>query len=175
MQSTSSGANNASTIGVRTMVMSKMVGASVRRKEDPRLITGTSTYVDDLKIPGMLHAAIVRSIEPHGTITGYHSEEALAMPGVVAVYTGNDLNTLFANVETEAVGEGDEGDDENIPKPPVPPLASGTVRYVGHPVAMVVAKSRGEAVDASEMVMVDIDPLPVLTDMYEAMEDDAPR
>ena len=53
------------------MVMSKMVGASVRRKEDPRLITGSSTYVDDLKIPGMLHAAIVRSIEPHGTITGW--------------------------------------------------------------------------------------------------------
>ena len=55
------------------MVMSKMVGASVRRKEDPRLITGSSTYVDDLKIPGMLHAIIVRSIEPHGTITGYHT------------------------------------------------------------------------------------------------------
>ncbi len=157
------------------MVMSKMVGASVRRKEDPRLITGSSTYVDDLKIPGMLHAAIVRSIEPHGTITGYHTEDALAMPGVVAVYTGDDLKMLFANVETEAIGEGDEGDDGTIPKPPVPPLASGTVRYVGHPVAIVIAKSRGEAVDASEMVMVDIDPLPVLTDVYEAIKDDAPR
>lgn len=157
------------------MVMSKMVGASVRRKEDPRLITGTSTYVDDLKIPGMLHAAIVRSIEPHGKITGYDIEEALAMPGVVAVYTGDDLDTLFENVATEAVGEGDEGDDGKIPKPPVPPLASGTVRYVGHPVAIVIARTAGEAVDASEMVMVDIDPLPVLTDVYEAIKDDAPR
>lgn len=157
------------------MVMSKMVGASVRRKEDPRLITGSSTYVDDLKIPGMLHAAIVRSIEPHGTITGYHTEDAVAMPGVVAVYTGNDLTTLFANVETEAVGEGDEGDDDSIPKPPVPPLAVGTVRYVGHPVAIVIAKTAGQAVDASEMVMVDIDPLPVITDMYEAIKDDALR
>lgn len=157
------------------MVMSKMVGASVRRKEDPRLITGSSTYVDDLKIPGMLHAAIVRSIEPHGTITGYHTEDALAMPGVVAVYTGDDLKSLFANVETEAVGEGDEGDDGSIPKPPVPPLAVGTVRYVGHPVAMVIAKTSAQAVDASEMVMVDIDPLPVITDMYEAIKDDAPR
>lgn len=157
------------------MVMSKMVGASVRRKEDPRLITGSSTYVDDLKIPGMLHAAIVRSIEPHGTITGYDTEQALAMPGVVAVYTGDDLDKLFKNIATEAVGEGDEGDDGSIPKPPVPPLAVGTVRYVGQPVAMVIAKSRGESVDASEMVMVDIDPLPVLTDVYEAMKDDAPR
>lgn len=157
------------------MVMSKMVGASVRRKEDPRLITGSSTYVDDLKIPGMLHAVIVRSIEPHGTITGYHTEDALAMPGVVAVYTGQDLDTLFANVATEAVGEteGDEGD--GIPKPPVSPLAQTKVRYVGQPVAMVIAKSRAEAVDAAELVMVDIDPLPVVTDVYEAMKDDAPR
>lgn len=157
------------------MVMSKMVGATVRRKEDPRLITGSSTYVDDLKIPGILHATIVRSIEPHGTITGYHTEDALAMPGVVAVYTGEDLPDLFANVATEAVGETDDGDDGKIPKPPVSPLAQSTVRYVGHPVAMVIARTRGEAVDAAELVMVDIDPLPVLTDVYEAMKDDAPR
>lgn len=161
------------------MVMSKMVGASVRRKEDPRLITGSSTYVDDLKIPGMLHAIIVRSIEPHGTITGYHTEEAKAMPGVVAVYTGDDLESLFANVATEAVGEGDEGDEIEAggkpPKPAVSPLAQKTVRYVGHPVAMVIGKTRAEAVDAAEMVMVDIDPLPVLTDVYEAMKEGAPR
>lgn len=156
------------------MVMSKMVGASVRRKEDPRLITGSSTYVDDLKIPGMLHAVIVRSIEPHGTITGYETKTARAMPGVMAVFTGEDLESLFANVATEAVGEGDEGDDGKIPKPPVLPLAQKTVRYVGHPVAMVIAKTAGEAVDAAEMVMVDIDPLPVLTDVYEAIKDDAP-
>lgn len=157
------------------MVMSKMVGASVRRKEDPRLITGSSTYVDDLKIPGMLHAVIVRSIEPHGTITGYSTGDAAAMPGVIAVYTAEDLNTLFDNVATEAVGEGEEIEEGKIPKPPVSPLAQTTVRYVGHPVAMVVAKTRAEAVDASELVMVDIDPLPVLTDVYEAMQDDAPR
>lgn len=158
------------------MVMSKMVGASVRRKEDPRLITGSATYVDDLKIPGMLHAVIVRSMEPHGTITGYHLDDALAMPGVVAIYTGNDLDDLFVNYATEAVGEtAEEGDDESIPKPPVPPLAQKTVRYVGQPVAMVIAKSRGEAVDAAELVGVDIDPLPVLTDIYEALKEGAPQ
>ena len=157
------------------MVMSKMVGASVRRKEDPRLITGSSTYVDDLKIPGMLHAIIVRSLEPHGTILGYATDEAMAMPGVVAVYTGADLDKLFVNYATEAVGEADEGEDGKIPTPPVSPLAQTTVRYVGHPVAMVVAETRAQAVDAAEMVLVDIDPLPVLTDMYEAMKDDAPR
>ncbi len=157
------------------MVMSKMVGASVRRKEDPRLITGSSTYVDDLKIPGMLHASIVRSMEPHGTIVGYSTDEAKAMPGVVAVYTGADLDSLFVNYATEAVGEAEEGDEGKIPKPAVSPLAQTTVRYVGHPVAMVVAETREQAVDATEMVMVDIDPLPVITDMYEAMKDDAPR
>lgn len=159
------------------MVMSKMVGARVRRKEDPRLITGTSTYVDDLQLPGTVHAVVVRSIEPHGTITGYDTDAARNMPGVVEIVTGDDLDRLFANVDTEAAGETteEESDVTNIPVPPVIPLARERVRYIGQPIAVVVAETRAGAVDAAEMVMVDIDPLPAVTDVYEAMKDDAPQ
>lgn len=159
------------------MVMSKMVGARVRRKEDPRLITGSSTYVDDVQLPGMLHAYIVRSMEPHGTITGYDIEAAREMPGVVGIVTGDDLERLFKNIDTEASGETTEDESEvtNIPVPGIPPLARGKVRYVGQPVAVVVAETRAGAVDAAEMVMVDIEPLEAVTDVYEAMKDDAPQ
>jgi carbon-monoxide dehydrogenase large subunit len=157
--------------------MSKMVGARVRRKEDPRLITGSSTYVDDVKIPGTLHAVIVRSMEPHGTITGYDTEAARAMPGVVEVVTGDDLDRMFTNIETEASGETTEEQDDvtNIPVPGIPPLARDRVRYVGQPVAVVVAETRAGAVDAAEMVMVEIEPLGAVTDVYEALKDDAPQ
>ena len=159
------------------MVMSKMVGARVRRKEDPRLITGSSKYVDDIHMPGMLHAVIVRSMEPHGTITGYDIEAALAMPGVVEIVTGQDLDRLFRNIETEAAGETtDEQEDvTSIPVPPVVPLARDKVRYIGQPLAVVVAESRAGAVDAAELVMVDITPLDVVTDVYDALKEDAPQ
>lgn len=159
------------------MVMSKMVGARVRRKEDPRLITGSATYVDDVNLPGTLYLVVVRSIYPHGTITGYDTTAALESPGVVAVYTGDDLDALFANVETEASGEttDEEGDVANIPVPGIPPLAVNKVRYIGQPVAIVIADSRAAAEDAAELVSVDIDPLDAVTDAYEAMADGAPQ
>lgn len=160
------------------MVMSKMVGATVRRKEDPRLITGSATYVDDVRLPGMLYTVVVRSMYPHGVITGYDTETAKEMPGVVAVYTGQDLDDLFVNIDTEAAGETTDDMDEvtdKIPVPPVVPLAQTKVRYIGQPIAVVVAESRAEAVDAAEMVMVDIDPLDAVTDLFAAMEDGAPQ
>ncbi len=159
------------------MVMSKMVGARVRRKEDPRLITGNATYVDDVQLPGMVHAVVVRSIEPHGTITGYDTEAARGMPGVVEIVTGEDLDRMFADTDTEAASEttDDQDDVTAIPVPGVSPLAKGKVRYIGEPVAVVVAETREQAVDAAEMVMVDIDPLPSVTDVYAAMEDGAPQ
>lgn len=160
------------------MVMSKMVGARVRRKEDPRLITGASSYVDDIALPGTLHAVVVRSMEPHGIIRGYDLDAALAMPGVVAIYTANDLDDLFADIKTEAQGEAVEDESEmedEIPVPPVVPLAQRKVRYIGHPVAVLVAESAAEAVDAAEMVGVDIEPLDAVTDAFEAMKDGAPQ
>ncbi|HLU37478.1 MAG TPA: xanthine dehydrogenase family protein molybdopterin-binding subunit [Thermomicrobiales bacterium] len=160
------------------MVMSKMVGARVRRKEDPRLITGSATYVDDVRLPGMLHTVIVRSMYPHGEITGYDTDAALAMPGVVAVYTGKDLHDLFADIKTEAQSETTDDTSEvtdRIPVPPVVPLAEKKVRYIGQPVAVVVAETQAQAVDAAELVMVDIDPLDAVTDLFEAMQDGAPQ
>lgn len=159
------------------MVMSKMVGASVRRKEDPRLITGSATYVDDIQLAGMLHAVVVRSMYPHGTITGYDLDAARAMPGVVEIVTADDLDRLFKKIETEAKGETteDQSEVDEIPVPPVIPLARNKVRYIGEPLAVVVAETRAGAVDAAELVMVDIDPLESVTDIYEAMADGAPQ
>jgi carbon-monoxide dehydrogenase large subunit len=164
------------------MVMSKMVGARVRRKEDPRLITGSSTYVDDLRIPGMLHVVVVRSSYAHGLITSIDTEAAKAAPGVIKVITGDDLPSLMKNFETEAKGEtsgADESDAErefeadNIPEPPVLPLARGKVRFIGEPIAVVVAETVAQATDASELVQVDIEPLDVVVDPFAAMEDGA--
>jgi CO/xanthine dehydrogenase Mo-binding subunit len=159
------------------MVMSKMVGARVRRKEDPRLITGSSTYVDDVQIPGMLHAAIFRSPYAHGVIKGVDVSAAEAAPGVVAVITGDTLTRILktTNTETqdETTGEGDDNDEIQVP--PIHPLAIDKVRYVGEPVAVVVAATRAQAVDAAELVELDVDMLDVVTDVFAAMEDGAPQ
>ena len=159
------------------MVMSKMVGARVRRKEDPRLITGSSTYVDDVQLPGILHAVVVRSTEPHGTISGYDTEAARQMPGVVEIVTGDDLERLFKVIGTETKGETTQEQDEvdEIPVPEVMPLARGRVRYIGEPLAVVVAETRAGAVDAAEQVMVDIEPFEIVTDVFAAMADGAPQ
>ena len=113
------------------MVLRSYVGASVKRKEDPRLITGSSVYVDDLVLPGMVHLAIVRSPYAHARITGIDASEALAMPGVVAVVTARDLEAILANkypVESyEGPGEqpedqaADEAGDGGIPVPGIEP------------------------------------------------------
>ena len=165
------------------MVLSKFVGASVRRKEDPRLITGTSAYVDDVQLPGVLHVAIVRSPQAHATITGIDVSAAREAEGVIAVYTGRDLSRLIGNVvlakgevevEPETAGTADI-EEEEIPEPPVSPLAVDKVRYVGEGVAAVVATSRYAAEDAAELVVVDYAPLPVVVDPYEAMQPGAPQ
>src|SRR5680860_961386 len=147
------------------MVMSKMVGATVRRKEDPRLITGTSTYVDDVQLPGILHAAFARSPYPHGNLNGVDVSAAGNAPGVIAIVTGDNLHEYLANVDTSSRGEdtgeedANDGDAEEIPVPPIRPLATGKVRFVGEAIAMVIAGTRAQAVDAAELVELDIDPL----------------
>ena len=151
------------------MVLSRYVGAEVRRKEDPRLITGSSMYVDDLRLPGMLHVALVRSPYPHARITGIDTSAALALPGVVAVVTGEGLavvcGPLAGGSAEGASGEQadpDQGEDEGftIPSPLTWSIARDRVRFVGEPVAAVVAESRYQAEDALEAVAVDYDPLP---------------
>ena len=161
------------------MVMSKMVGATVKRKEDPRLITGSSTYVDDIQLPGMLHLIIVRSPYAHAILNGVDVEAAKRAPGVVAVITADDLPQYMKNAETEAKGEtsgeSEEEETDSIPVPPILSLAKGKLRFVGEPVAVVVARSRAEGTDAAELVDFDVELLDAVVDVYAGIEDSAPQ
>src|SRR3954453_16893158 len=142
-------------------------GASVRRVEDPPFLRGTRPYTDDLREPGALHAVFVRSGFAHATVGAIDASEALAMPGVVGVYSADDLNLQpFATA-------GPPVDTPEEMRRPV--LAKDKVRFIGEPVAVVVAESRAQAVDAAAMVYVDTDDLPVLIDMTKALDDDAPK
>jgi carbon-monoxide dehydrogenase large subunit len=144
-----------------------IIGASLRRKEDPRLLAGRGRYVDDLALPGMLHAAVVRSPHAHAAVRGVDLTAARAAPGVALVAAAADLG----EVEPIPVRLG--------PKPSLrpflqPPLARDRVRYVGEPVALVVADSRYRAEDVAELVAVDYAPLPALLDAEAALADGAP-
>jgi aerobic carbon-monoxide dehydrogenase large subunit len=156
------------------MVLSRYVGARVRRKEDPRLITGKSTYVGDLHLAGMLHVGFVRSQYAHANINGIDTSTAEGMPGVVQVIVGADAPGLLNPTGSEGshVPEVGEVNSTDISKYP---LAIGRVRYVGEPVAAVIAETEAQARDAADTIMVDYEPLPAVTDMEKAVEDGAPQ
>jgi carbon-monoxide dehydrogenase large subunit len=164
------------------MVLSSYVGATVRRKEDPRLITGSSTYVDDLKLPGLVSVAFVRSPYAHAAINGIDGSAALAIPGVHAVITAADLKKVMKTFYQEPTG-GETGEEANeeaaedagIPVPPVLPLADVKVRWVGDAVAAVVADTVQLAEDAAALVEVDWDVLDAVIDPFEALKDGAPQ
>ena len=163
------------------MVLSSYAGAAVRRKEDPRLITGASTYVDDITLPNLVHAAFVRSPYAHAKITGVDVTDALAMPGVIAVFTEADIRTVMPEIYPRLAGETGQSaeeiaaeDDASIPVPDVYPLAWDKVRYVGEAVAVVIAETKALAEDAASMVVIDAEPLDAVIDPYEATEDGAP-
>jgi aerobic carbon-monoxide dehydrogenase large subunit len=146
------------------------IGRAMKRKEDPRMITGRGRYTDDIALPGMLHAAIVRSSEAHAAITSIDTSAAKEHAGVVAVLTGEDMADDFAaGLAMVWVPPGVE-----IKTPDHWPLKRGEVKHVGDPVAVVVAASRGAAVDAAEMVIVDYDPKPAVVDPEKALEDGSP-
>jgi carbon-monoxide dehydrogenase large subunit len=165
------------------MVLSKYVGASVKRREDPRLITGSSIYVDDLKLPGMVHVSIVRSPYAHANLISIDTTAALAMPGVVAVITANELaEVLRSKYPVKSQDEtGDFPEDqkaqenEKITVPGIEPLALTKVRYVGEPVAAVIADSLAQAEDAAAEVVVEYEPLQAVIDPYEARQPGAPQ
>lgn len=137
-----------------------VLGGSVRRREDPALIRGTGRYVDDITLPGMLHAAFVRSPFAHARITSIDESEALAMDGVHAVYTADDVRHLGPVLAQVPVGK------------LRPLLADGVVKHAGEAVAMVVAESRYLAQDAADAVFVDFDPLPAVVDLTRAASDE---
>ena len=137
-------------------------GALLRR-EDPPLVTGAALYCDDLAQPGVLHAVFVRAPLAHGRILAIDPAPAAAMPGVAGVFTAADLDLppLPAGGAPAAMAR--------------PVLATGTVRFLGEAVAVVVAATRAQAVDAAEAVEVDYEPLEVVTDPRQALAADAPR
>jgi len=142
------------------------VGKRMKRKEDPRMIRGISHYTDDLKLAGMVHCAFARSPHAHAEIQAIRTDAAKALPRVIAVYTSADTTSLGP------VPCAIQMPDLKIPRHPV--LAEGRVRYVGEPVAVVVAEDFYTARDAAELVEVDYEPLPVVTDLEKALSKDSP-
>jgi carbon-monoxide dehydrogenase large subunit len=142
-------------------MVARLVGSSVTRVEDPRILTGRGRYLDDVRLPGMLHAAFVRSPFPHAAVLGIDVAEALQVPGVRAVITIDDLD----GVAGPLVPAG----PPDLLVAPFPALARDRVRLVGDPVAVVVADSRAEAEDGVEAVEVDYDPLPGVGDMDDVL------
>ena len=135
-----------------------LLGNAVRRIEDPDLVRGRGTFVDNMRPQGVLFAAFVRTPLASATITGIDTSEAAAAPGVVAVFTASDLELErgFPFFPTN-------------PRCARPPLADGKVRFVGEAVAVVIAETKAQAVDATELVDVDYEPIDVVVDMEAAI------
>src|SRR5919198_1230085 len=150
----------------------KYFGAAVKRREDPRFLRGEARYVDDVKLPSMLHAAFLRSPHAHARLRAVRTEAAATMPGVVAVYTFSDLEPwmkplplfgapppgLAAAVSFE------------VRQAQQFPLCRDRARYVGEIVAMVVADTRARAEDAAERIEVEWEALPACVDQVSAVE-----
>jgi carbon-monoxide dehydrogenase large subunit len=147
-------------MSVPTAGEARYVGSRVPRVEDARLLTGRGTFVDDVSRPGLLHVCFVRSPFARARIEGIDATEALALPGVRAVLTADDLNGDVVELWYSTTGRG--------PSTPLPPLASGEARFVGDPVALVVAEDRYVAEDAAELVEVDYEPLTPVVDYLTA-------
>ncbi|MBM3539563.1 MAG: xanthine dehydrogenase family protein molybdopterin-binding subunit [Alphaproteobacteria bacterium] len=149
--------------------MADGIGASVKRKEDFRFLTGRGTYVDDINRPGQLYAHILRSPHPHASLKRIDTAKAKAASGVVAVFTGADLaNDKIGGLPC---GWGVKfKDDSPMKEPAHPVLAIDKVRHVGDPIAVVIANSRAEAKDAAELIAVDYQQLPAVPTIADALK-----
>jgi carbon-monoxide dehydrogenase large subunit len=159
------------------MAYSRHVGARVKRKEDPRLITGSGTYVDDIQPRGLAHAAILRSTYAHAKLKSIDTSAAKALPGVIGVYTGAELKHLYRPMPFGgAEGAESADEDETKPKPVVTwAIEPEQARHVGQAIAVVVAESAAIARDALDAISVDYEPLPVVANYLDAVKDGAPR
>jgi carbon-monoxide dehydrogenase large subunit len=146
-------------------VIPKFVGERIKRREDPRLITGTAMYVDDLRLPGMLTAVVLRSPYAHAKINAVNLDAASKLPGVVCVLSGDDLKDKVGSVPCVAPAE-------HVPFHPV--LAQGKVRFVGEGVAVAVANTAYIAQDALDLIDVDYEALDAVVDPEKALEAGAP-
>ncbi len=147
----------------------RIFGSGIRRREDPRLITGQGKYTDDMVLPGMVHMAFVRSPYAHAHIKSIDTSSAKAAPGVVAVYTGEDLVGLGTVPCAWLIPNSD------LKTPAHPALAKDKVRYVGDGVAIVIAENRYQAQDAAELVQVEYEVLDAVVNPEEATHDGAPQ
>ena len=148
----------------------RIFGSGIRRREDPRLITGGSVYTDDVTLPGMVHAAILRSPHAHARITGVDTSAATAAPGVIAVYTGADVDGVLAPIPCAWIPP-----DSDVKAVAHPAIAKDVVRYQGDAVAVVVADTRYQAEDALELINVGYEPLPAVVNPAAAMDAGAPQ
>lgn len=154
-----------------------LVGRSLPRREDQRLLSGRGRFVADLSLPNMLHAVFVRSQIAHGVIRSIDTAGAIAAPGVVCVLTGADLRSMVPAqpdglIAFPAKWKSQIRHSFRVPRPPL--LAQDKVRYVGEPVAVVIAESRSLAEDAAELISLDIDELTAVTDPEAALAPGAP-
>src|SRR5467141_3332834 len=148
-----------------TVAADRLFGKSIKRREDPRFITGRGQYVDDVKLPGMTYAAFVRSPHAHARIRSIDVAGAKAHPGVVAVFTGKDMtgvNSLPCGWDLRKA-KNVPGVIQDLAIVPHMPLTSDVARHVGDPVAVVIADSQDAALDAAELVAVQWEPLPSVT------------
>ena len=149
------------------------IGQGVTREEDPRLLKGRGLFVNDVNLPDQSYAVVLRSPHAHAEIRSIDTSAAAALPGVLAVYTGEDVaadNLGVPGMPAKWL----RPDGEPMKYRPQPPLALGRVRYVGDPVALIVADTLAQAHDAAEAVAVDYLPLPSITDTARTVDADAP-
>lgn len=149
---------------------SRIFGSGIKRREDPRLITGQAKYTDDLSLPKMAYMHIVRSPYAHAKIKSIQTDKAAGMPGVLGVFTGKDIvDSGFGNIPCAWIVP-----DSECKAPPHPPLAIQKVRHVGDGVVVVVAEDPYQARDAADAIEVDYEPLAAVVDAQEATQEGAP-
>ena len=148
----------------------RVFGSGIKRREDPRLLTGTARYTADMTLPGQLYAAIVRSPHGHARIKKIDTSAAKAAPGVVAAFTAADAEGVLGSIPCAWLVP-----NSDLKTAPYPPLAKEVVRYVGDAVAVVVAQSPQQAADAVDLIEVDYDPLPATIDPEQAVKAGAPQ
>ncbi|MGH7416745.1 MAG: hypothetical protein ACREKB_03095, partial [Candidatus Rokuibacteriota bacterium] len=146
----------------------RYLGAHVKRLEDPRLLAGRGRFLDDITLPGVLHAAFVRSEYAHAVLRRVDGGPARALPGVEAVLTGRDLDGQVAPLTPRFEAPG-------LTPTAWPALATARVRFVGEPVAVIAAATPYVAVDGCGLVTVEYEPLRAVPDLAAALDPDAPR
>jgi aerobic carbon-monoxide dehydrogenase large subunit len=150
---------------------SRIFGSGIKRREDPRLLTGQGKFTDDFVLPGMAHMAVVRSPYAHARIKKIDVARARSLPGVLGVFTGQDMKDAgFGGIPCAWVVP-----NSDTKTPPYPPIAIDTVRYAGNAVAVVVADDRYRARDGADAVQVDYEPLPAVVDPWKAAQPGAPQ